>query len=119
MAEFWREPITNARPMWVSGVPEIPGLPRVTWLLDPKNMRWLLQAKGCVVCLTKFPERPCKNTVHQFLGIEYGRPWAEVKRLVQEERCPVCMSDVSPDMAKAMLVRDSWTDPSNLGPVPA
>lgn len=119
MAEFWREPIKDAKPQHVGGVPEIPGLPRIAWLIDPENMAWLLQAKGCVVCLTKFPERPTKNTVHHFLGIEYGRPWSEVKRLIQEEKCPACKSDVSPDMARALLVRDVWTNPAKPGAIPA
>lgn len=117
MPEFWRIPITDAKPQHVSGIPMIPGLPQIVWKLDEENTRWMMQAKGCVVCLTKFPERPCKNTAHLFLGIEYGRPWPETKKLIQEERCPVCMSDVSPEMARALLVRDVWTDPSKPGPV--
>jgi hypothetical protein len=118
VAEFWREPITNAKPAFAGDIPEIPGVPRVRWLIDEENMRWLLQAKGCVVCLAKFPDRPMKGNEHLFFGINWGRSWPEAKRLIRNQQCPICMSDVSPEMARALLVPDVWTDPANPGKVP-
>lgn len=116
MAEFWRQPITNAKPQAVGGVPEIPGVPRVAWLIDAENARWLLAGKGCVVCLTKFPVRPMKGNEKAFYGNTWGRSWPEAKRLIRDEKCPICASDVSPEMARAMLVDDEWSDPANVMP---
>lgn len=117
MAEFWQQPITNAKPQWVSGIPEIPGVPRVQWLIDEENCRWLLAGKGCVVCLLKFPDRPMKGNEQLFYGNEWGRSWPEARKLIRAEKCPACKSDVSPDMARAFLVADVWTDPANPGAV--
>jgi hypothetical protein len=72
VAEFWRQPITDAKPAFAE---------------------LLLFAN------------------------EWGRPWPEAKRLIREEKCPACMSDVSPAMARALLVPDVWTDPANPGAV--
>lgn len=106
MGEFWREPITNAQPEWASDIPDIPGLPRLRWLIDRENMIWMLQGKGCVVCLAKFPDRPMKGNEDVFYGNTWPRSWAATRKLIRQEKCPICMSDVSPEMARAMYVQN-------------
>jgi hypothetical protein len=58
VAEFWREPITNAKPQHVSGIPTIPGMSKVVWLMDAENAKWLLAAKGCVNLPLEVPVPP-------------------------------------------------------------
>jgi hypothetical protein len=117
VAEFWREPITNAHPAFAGDIPHIPGVPQLRWLIDEENALWIAQGKGCSVCLCKFPDRPMKGNEDQFRGIEYGRSWPEVRKLIRDEKCPVCMSDVSPEMARALNVADVWTNPAKPGKV--
>lgn len=117
MGEFWREPIKDAKPAFAGDVPSIPGVPRVRWLIDEENVKWLLAGKGCVICLLKFPDRPMKGNEHLFYDNEWGRSWPEARKLIRSEKCPACTSDVSPEMARALLVPDVWTDPANPGAV--
>lgn len=113
----WRAPV-NARAEEVAfmGSPDesSPEKARrgILWHLGPETYARVMAMQVCWNCLTSFPARPMALTIGIWdrSGFVHVRPKAVVHRLLRECKCPVCASEITPEM---LGIQDKGENPLN------
>lgn len=112
----WRKPIAAhaEETYWVEPAEDgTNGDPRraIRWHLSEEGLERVKALMACALCLTTFPAPPRKDTwrIWKTSGFGFLFPLPESKRLVCEERCPICKSTVSAEQFKVQN-DEEWSE---------
>lgn len=85
---------------------------RIRWHLDQESYDRIFSMNACWNCITAFPARPMELTlgIWRRSGFVHVRPKVVAERLIREGKCPVCASEISPEM---LAIHDEGQNPLN------
>lgn len=83
--------------------------PTPRWVLEgphaEEDLRRVMQGLVCLCCWQPFPERLSSTSCARIMAemSPFGRPDHDARRLICASHCPICGTEVSPEMAQAFF----------------
>ena len=112
----WRKPVAAhaEETYWVEPAEDgTQGQPRrsIRWHLSEEGYGRVRRMEACHQCLTGFPAQPRKGTwrIWKTSGFGFLHSLEDSRKLIEAGRCPICKSEISPEMLELQL-DPSWAE---------
>lgn len=83
----------------------------IRWMVSQEGLERITRLEACMHCLTGFPAPPRKEnwSTWKTSGFRFLYPLADSKRLVLDQRCPICKGEITAEMLDVQI-DDEWQE---------